>query len=44
MFADQEAPGDVPNILQILNITLMMEQAVEDHDEVFDWDLDGSDE
>jgi tetratricopeptide (TPR) repeat protein len=44
MFADQEAPGDVPNILQILNITLMMEQAVEDHDEEFDWDLDGSDE
>lgn len=49
-FADQETPPDaVPNILQILNITLMLEQAIDEqaideHDaqdtEEFDWDLD----
>ncbi len=39
LFADQEAPEEVPNILQILNITLMLEQAVEDHQaDDFEWD------
>ena len=45
LFADQEAPPEaVPNILQILNITLMLEQAIDDQDaqadDEFDWDLD----
>ena len=42
LFAEQDTPPEsVPNILQILNITLMLEQAIEDHDsEEFDWDLD----
>lgn len=53
LFADQEAPPEcVPNILQILNITLMLEQAIDDQEaqdaeeaaEEFDWDLDNPQE
>ncbi len=42
LFAEQDTPPEsVPNILQILNITLMLEQAIDDHEsEEFDWDLD----
>ena len=45
-FAEEDGPQDVPNILQILNITLMLEQAIEDQeadenaDDGFDWDED----
>ena len=39
LFAEQDAPEVVPNILQILNITLMLEQAVDEADEdTLDWD------
>ena len=46
LFTDQDLPGEVPNILQILNITLMLEEAIDDQEseEEFDWDLDESDE
>jgi Flp pilus assembly protein TadD len=47
LFTDQDVPADVPNILQILNITLMLEQAVEEQeesDQEFDWDLDENDD
>lgn len=39
LFSEQENPPEaVPNILQILNITLMLEQAIEDEEaDDFDW-------
>ena len=42
LFAEQDSPPEaVPNILQILNITLMLEQAIDEQEtEEFDWDLD----
>ncbi len=46
LFAEQETPGEtVPNIMQILNITLMLEDAIDDQKtEDFDWDAANTDE
>lgn len=42
IFSEQDSPEEVPNILQILNITLMLEQAADEEadetEDTVDWD------